>query len=325
MSSCLERIIGIKAPCADAETPLSNMYLTDYPGISLQSASNIADEKTLTGYNYLVDLRRRAMQRMSNDILAYINREYRASSIITNSFQSGEFRSPYTKVSAGTTGQRRGIVVANRKTWCRFYKMVVNAVRIYSNYTGDIQLKLTDVYAGVSYPVTVSLEAGVNMEYVFNQKIQGTEVQITIPSDVEVYSIKPECGCGGKPKNDYLEFNGLNNGTVNTSEGYGIQADISVVCDFSSLICDMATSGIIGQAAFELCGAMFYDEATKNNRLNYLTIYKAEELKDQAKAGFINYTGYMNDLFSGLRNFLVNNDGNCGCIDCGSIQVLQNI
>lgn len=325
MSTCLENIIGIKAPCADAVLPISGYYITDYPGITLQSASNTADEKTLTGYNYLVDLRRRAMLRLNNDILSYINREYKVNTFISDSYKSGELILPFSTNIVGSSSQRRGTVISTRKTWCRFQKMVVNRVRIYSNYTGDTVLKISDVSAGVSYSIPIELEAGVGNEFVINKPITGREVQITLPSDIEVYKVKPECGCGGKPKNEFLEFSGLNNGVVNTSEAYGIEVDMTLKCDLSTLVCDMAHDGIIGQCAYELCGAMFYDEITKNNRLNYLTIYKSEEIKLQAQAGFEAYTNYMNSALLGMRNYLVNSDGNCGCIDCSGVKILSNV
>lgn len=325
MASCLENIIGIKAPCADEVTPLSAYYITDYPGITLQSAANTADEKTLTGYNYLVDLRRRAMLRLNNDILSNINKEYRVNTFITDSYKSGELKLPFVSNASGNAAQRRGTVISTRKTWCRFQKMIINRIRIYSNYSGDTTLKISDVSAGLSYNIPVTLEAGVGNEFVINKLMQGREVQITLPSDIEVYQVKPECGCGGKPKNEYLEFNGLNNGVINTSEAYGIEVDMTLKCDLSTLVCDMATDGIIGQAAYELCGAMFYDEMTKTNRLNYLTIYKGEEIKAQAQAGFMAYTDYMNAALMGLKNFLVNNDGNCGCVDCSGVQINSNV
>lgn len=325
MSSCLENIIGIKAPCATDTDSISGYNITDYPGITIQSASNVVDEKMKTGYAYLVDLRRRAMMRLNNDVLAYINREYRVNTFITDSYKSGELNASFAKVAAGTSGQRRGTVISTRKTWCRFQKMIINRIRIYSNYTGDTTLKIADVTAGLTYNVPVTLEAGVGNEFVINKAIQGREVQITLPSDIEVYAVKPECGCGGKPKNEFLEFNGLNNGIVNVSESYGIEVDMTLKCDLSTIVCDLAHDGIIGQAAYELCGAMFYDEMTKTNRLSYLTIYKAEEIKSQASAGFEAYRDYMNSALMGMRNYLVNNDGNCGCVDCSGVQIKSNV
>lgn len=323
--ACLDNIIGIRSSCGTDEAPLSGYYLTDYPGISISSAAQVADEKTKTGHAYLVDLRRRAMLRLQNDIIGYINRNYRVESFVGNAYQSGEYKTPLTQISAGTAGQTRGIVIGKLKTWCRFHKMVINRVRIYSAETKDVQLNIADVYAGVTYTPTVSLEEGIINEFEMNKIIQGNEVHITIPSDTAVYSNKPDCGCGGRARNEYLVFNGINNSTVVATEGYGIEVDITLKCDFSALTCDMAADSMIGQAAYELCGAMFYDEMTKNNRINYLTIYNSDQIKEQAASGFAAYTGQIENVFAGLARYLVQTDGNCGCIDCGGVTKRTNI
>ena len=323
--SCLENIIGIKAPCSPDTSPLSGMYITDYPGITLQSAANTADEKTTNGYNYLVDLRRRAMQRLNNDVLSYVNREFRSNSFISNSHRSGEYRVPYSIIAAGTSGQQRGVVISSLKTWCRFYKMVVNKVRIYSNYDGDVTLSIADVTGGVTYSPTVTLEAGVIKEFVLNKTISGTEVQITIPSEIPVYSNKPECGCGGRAKSEYMSFNGITNSVVTSTEAYGIEVDVTLKCDMSMLVCDLATDNIIGQAAYELSGAMFYDEMVKNNRLNYLTIYKGEQLLQQSQQGFEMYAKYLESAMMGMKSYLIRNDGNCKCVECSGVQIQSNV
>jgi hypothetical protein len=320
---CLEKVIGIQSNCEDEDAPLSGQYITDYPGISLQSASNIADEKTKNGRAFLTDLRRRAANRLQNDVLAFINREYRASSIINNSYQSGEFRQPFTTIAAGNSAQRRGVVIASQKPNCRFLKIVINRIRIFSNTTGTFQLKVSDVYAGTVYTPSVELTAGTIQEFEINKQMRGSEIQITLPSNVSTYSIKPGCKCAGRPNN--LVFNGLSNGVTNTTESYGIEVDVSVKCDLSSIVCDLANDGLIGQVLFELCGAMFYDEMTKTSRMNYLTIYNKEEIKTQASAGFAAYSGYMNDLMAGMKKYLISSDGNCGCVECSGIQINSNI
>jgi hypothetical protein len=323
--NCLENIIGIKAQCDGADTEsLSGYFITDYPGITIQSASNYNDETTITGFNYLVDLRRRAMLRLNNDIQAFIASNYRVNTIPSNLWSTGNYGT--TTISAGTSGQRRGLVIYKQNPKCRFKKIVITKVRVYSNYTGDVTLKIADT-SGVTYNPIVSLVAGEISEFDLNLTIEGNEVQITLPSDISVYTNTPSCGvgCSGTLKNDCVRVNGLNNSTTNTTEAYGIDVSTICKCDLSTLICDMATTNLIGQSAYELCGAMFYDEMIKNHRLNYLTIYKGDELAQQAQAGFATYNGYLTNAMNGMRSFLVNNDGGCKCVDCSGVQLKTNV
>jgi len=322
MANCFENIIGIKAQCDGADTTsLSGYFITDYPGITIQTASQYNDEKTITGYNYIVDLRRRAMLRLNNDLQAFIATNYRVNYIPSNLWSSGEFQT--TTISAGTTGERRGIVAYKQKTKCRFQKLEISRVRIYSNYTGSTTLKIADTF-GIEYNPTINLVAGQISEYQLNITIKGDEVQVTLPSDISVYKNIPSCGCGNK-KSECVKVAGINNGAANTTEAYGIELDIICKCDLTDLLCDMATNSLIGQAAYELCGAMFYDEMVKNNRLNYMTIYKGEQLQQQAQAGFSAYNNYMTNALNGMRNFLVQNDGGCQCIDCSGVQKKSNV
>mgnify|MGYP000638529212 CR=1 FL=1 len=324
---CLDKIIGIKKPCeneSQSETSLSNYYITDYPGINFQSAANTTDEKNVNGYKYLVDLRRRAMMRMQNDIIAYINQTYKVNTIASNLWRSGEYLTDV--ISAGAEGQSRGIVIYKQNLKCRLKKITIPRIRIYSAQTIDTTLTIKDV-AGKVYSVAVSLVADVINTFEVNLKVQGDEVQITLPSDIAVYSNKPNCGvgCANSLKSDCVKTNGLNNGVTNTTQAYGIDVEIICECDLSTIMCDIATNNLIGQAAYELCGAMFYDEMAKTNRLNYLTIYKGEEIAQQAQAGFAAYRNYLQNMFLGLRNFLVNMDGGCKCVDCSGVKVKINI
>jgi hypothetical protein len=326
--SCLSNIIGVKEPCSNTlPTTLSGYYITDYPGISLQSASNVADEKTITGYEYLKDLVRRAMMRLNNDLLSYINNEYIVNTVKKSIWKSGNYNQPLSTIASGSASEQRGLYFQKKHIMCDLYKLFIPRVRILANYTGDSVLTINDVNAGIAYPIPIALVAGIEQEYEIELAIRGDEVRVTLPSNISVYSNKPMCGigCGNTAISDAVIVYGINNGTIDKLEAYGIEVDILVKCDLSRLVCDMASDNMIGQAAYELAGAMFYDEMTKSNRMNYLTIFKGEELKQQASAGFESYRNYMANAFAGLRNYLVSKDGGCKCIDCGGVQIKSNV
>lgn len=323
--SCIENIVGVHGVCGGADTEsLSGYYITDYPGITIKNAANYNDEKTVTGYNYLLDVRRRAMMRLNSDVISYINANYRVNTIPQEAWHTGVYKN--TTLIAGTAGQKRGIVAYKQRPECKFYKIVLTKIRLKLNYTGSVVVTINDT-AGYSYSATTSVNAGVIKELVLNKTIEGNEVQILLPSDVSVYNTTVNCGvgCGGSPKNKCVRVNGVSNGSLNTSEGFGISADFLCQCDLTKVTCDLATNNLIGQAAYELCGAMFYDEALKNGRLNYMTIYAGEEIKQMAADAFSRYEQYLNNAFLGLKNYLTRNDGNCGCVDCAGVVIKSNV
>lgn len=326
--NCLNNIIGVKDPCSNSEpVSLSGYNITDYPGISLQTAANVADEKTLSGYEYLKDLVRRAMIRLNNDLIAYINSEYEVNTIKRSYWKTANFNTPYTIVPVGSASEQRGTYFEKKSPECQLYKLFIARIRIMSGYSGDTILTINDVNKGIAYPVPITLEAGTEQEFEIEVPIQGNEVRVTLPSNIPVYSNKPMCGagCGNTAISDAVLVYGIDNGSLNKLESFGIEVDILVKCDLSRLICDMAADKLIGQAAFELAGAMFYDEATKTSRMNYLTIYKGDQLAQQAAGGFESYRNYMDNAFKGLRNYIVQKDGGCRCVDCGGVQIRSNV
>lgn len=323
MASCIDNIIGVRGVCGQADTEsLSGYFISDYPGITIKSASQINDEKTITGYNYLLDIRRRAMMKLNNDVQSYINANYRVNSIPSSVWSSGEFKTNYL----ATSPNARGIVAYKQKPQCRFYTMVIQSIRILANYTGATTLTISDT-GGMVYTINVTLTAGVIKELIINKEIIGNEVQITLPGNIPVYSTGVNCGigCGGTMRNECVRINGLANGNLNTSEGYGILANILCKCDLSRITCDLATQSLLGQAAYELCGAMFYEEAISNNRISYMTIYQSDQLKAESDKAYARYEQYLTNMFAGLRNYLVQNDGNCKCVDCSGIVIKTSV
>lgn len=323
--SCIDNIVGMRSVCNQPETEsLSGYFFTDYPGITIKSASQFNDEKTITGYNYLLDVRQRAMKRLQSDILAFIATNYRVNSIPAENWNSGKYKTNVLPI--GSVGALRGIVAYKQRPQCRFYKIVLSKVRILLDNTGPVTLTINDT-GGYQYTTTVSVTAGVVKELILNKTIVGNEVQILIPSTNKPYSTGVNCGvgCGNTPTNTCVRVNGVSNGNLNTSEGFGISADFLCKCDLSEIVCDLATLGLIGQAAYELCGAMFYEEAIMNGRLNYLTIYKDEQLKEQRDVAYSRYQGYLENAMNGIRRYLIENDGNCKCVDCSGAVIKSSI
>lgn len=323
--SCLENIIGVHGVCGNADTEsLSGYFITDYPGITIKNASLNNDEKTITGYNYLLDLRKRAMMRLNSDIQAKIASDYRVNTIPAVNWNSGKFKD--NTLGAGVVGNTRGIVAYKQKPQCRFYKIVLGSVSLRLNFSGSVAITINDT-AGYSYTINTSVSGGIVKKINLNKVIEGNEVQILIPSNISVYSTSVNCGigCGGTPTNSCVRVNGVSNGNLNTSEGFGITAEFLCKCDLNQIACDLATQNLIGPAAYELCGAMFFEEAIMNQRLNYMTIYQGEQLKEQSDNAYSKYEQYLTNLFAGIRNYLVQNDGNCGCVDCSGVVIKTSV
>lgn len=326
MNECFSNILGIKPNC-DLDNyivPSSGLFISDYPGIGIKEASNLASGENGTGLDYLYSLRNKAMIRMQNDILRYVNKTFKINAIETMPWPTTkEVRT--TVIAADVGNPKRGIVLEKKNPKCRLQKIYISKISIAVPTTCVGDLTILDVTTGTSltYP-NLDLQGGFANEFLINKSFSGNELQIYLNGDIAVYSVNPQCNCGGISSSPCVNAMGMLNNTVTKTEGYGITAFVTCKCDFSDLLCDLSMDPILGQAAFELVGSMFYDERLKSTRFNWMTIYNQEEMKVQMEAGFALYGQYLSDSLEGLKTYIERAD-NCGCIDCKGYKLYNNI
>lgn len=327
MNDCYANIIGIRPNCEvdNGTEPTSGYYIQDYVGINIKSAANIADGEMLSGLEYLTDLRRRAMVRLQNDILRYINTEFKVNSI------QGEPWSTTKKVRGNSLGiltdnDKRGIVLEKKRKDCKLQSIFIHSVTInIANDESDATFYIADATNNqITTFSGLTLYENVDNEFVINRFFKGNEIQIYMLGDMNPISVDIHCNCGGESSSPCVNVKGMLNTTLTKSEGYGITASVSCRCNFESLLCDLKMDQVLGQAAFELIGGMFYDEMSRTSRFNWLTIYNKEEIIEQSQAAFKLYADYFMASMAGLRSY-IEAAGPCGCIDCGGMQVKYNI
>lgn len=325
--ACFENILGIKpnCDCGESGEPKSGYYISDYAGITLQGAANIADETYHSGIEFLKGIRDKAMRKMQNDLLAYINLNFKTNNMIGYEWCSGKKYNTNTISPAPTL--KRGILLEKKNAKCSLTKMFIQRIRVKTNFTGQTDLFVADL-GGVLTTYTIDLVAGAITEIEVELPVIGDEVKIYIDGSVEVYSNKIDCQCRGGSSSKCAKVKGFTESasiTLNTSEGYGIEADVICQCDYTNILCDLSMDAILGQAAYELAGAMYYEESLRTTRFNWMTIYNKEQIEQQVQVGFEAYKNYMENAMLGLRQFVVNADGGCGCIDCSKIERKANI
>lgn len=325
MNDCFENIVGIKPNCevGSGVEPVSGYYIQDYVGINIKSAANIADGDMLTGLQYLTDLRRRAFIRLQNDILRYINSTFKVNNISSVPWSTTKaVRS--SNIGAITESDKRGIVLEKKNTNCRLQSIFISKVIIHSASSNSTILKIANATTNEVTSFPIDLEANIDNEFIINRSFKGNEIQIYLPGNTEVKSVDPHCNCGGQSSSDCINVKGMFNTSLSKSEAYGITAEVQCKCDYSDLLCDLSMDQLLGQAAFELMGAMFYDERAKSTRFNWMTIYNTEEIKEQSQAGFAMYSQYFLSSMEGVKPY-IESAGPCGCIDCRGIKVKDNI
>lgn len=318
MPTCLDNIISI--PDCGEQISLSGFSITDLSGLSIKRTAKVADERYMSGINLMADKRRLAILKIRNDVIAFVaGNGYQANTV------KGVWQSRTKKIGgligAGEAGQYRGMVIYSRRSDCLLQKVYIPTVYVKTNVTGTLVLRVID--GNVIYAFPYDSIAGTTMAVDIDFTAEFREVKIMLPSDTQVYSLEPNCQCNNLPKSDCVESFGIDNNVMDKTEAYGIYADIQCKCDYTYLLCALAKQGLLGEAVLYLTGALIAEEAVSSDRLNFETLYGAEQWAVKAKEWEAVYIEKWNTLVQSLPKLLPTID-KCGCIECKT-QVKANV
>ncbi|HYD19944.1 MAG TPA: hypothetical protein VEB40_00610 [Flavipsychrobacter sp.] len=314
--SCLDNIVSIPDGCMETETSLSGFSITDLPGVTIKLGAAIADEKFVSGLNLLKDARRRAILQIRNDLLGYLHGNGYVTQSVQRTWSTLDRRDGSLK-AATSLGDYRGIVVKSQRRNCGLRKLHIPYTYIKANHTGSLVLRIED--GEHSYPFSFDSVAGSISKVAVNFTAESDEVYLLLPDVLDVYSVVPNCQCGGSttPKSDCAKVVGYYNGIETKSEGFGIWAEVQCKCEYSYLLCQLATEGLFGEVLLYKTGVNIMDERTKTDRLNYFTIYGTEEAEAIRQEWTELYNEKWNSLITSLPGLLPRLD-KCGCIECGN-------
>lgn len=314
--SCLDNIISIPTGCGDDTPSLSGFAITDLPGITIKQSANIASEKFVSGMNLLKDARRRAVLQVRNDLVTFLQTNGYVPSTTQSIWSTLDKRDGSIKL-ATSLGDFRGIVIKAQQKNCGIRKIHIPYVYVKADHTGVLVLRIED--GEKSYPFTFDSVSGSISKVAVNFTAEGDEIHILLPDVIDVYSVLPNCQCGGSttPKSNCAKVVGYYNGIETKGEGFGIWADVQCKCVYENLLCQLATDGLMGEIVLYKTGANIMDERVKTDRINYFTTYGLEAA-EKTKAEWENeYVTKWNTLIESLPRLLPRMD-KCGCIECGS-------
>jgi hypothetical protein len=315
-TNCLDNIISIPDGCSEPETSLSGFAITDLPGVSIKQSAAIADEKFVTGIDLLKDARRRAILQIRNDLVAFLQGNGYVPQLVQRIWSTLDRRDGTLK-PATNLGDHRGIVVKAQKKNCLLRKIHIPYVYVKADHTGSLVLRIED--GENSYPFAFESVAGSISKVAVNFTAETDEVYLLLPDTLDVYSVVPNCQCGGSttPKSDCAKVVGYYNGIETKSEGFGVWADVQCKCDYAYLLCQLATEGMMGEIVLYKTGINIMDERLKTDRLNHFTIYGREEAESIKAEWTRIYNEKWNTLITSLPALLPRMD-KCGCIECGN-------
>lgn len=249
--NCFENLISIRGLC---ETDNAKAYLDDY-GISLLTASAVADERYISGKKLIESKIKQAWRSVVKDITF---KGLQANKIL----QTTSYTVDETIALDEFTGFR-GIDLYLDNS-CELYAFYIGKIKLSVSKGGQTSIKIiADGIETIIYDGTISDDTTITIsvnDYVFSNNLQ----IVADNTNVKVNS--------GKLINDCCSRNYIIN---NNSENYGITADVQVRCDKTMYLCQY--SDLLVDAVVYKALALIWDEVNESNRLNNLLLLKKDD------------------------------------------------
>ncbi len=252
---CLKARFALPEICAPVAAGVNQLDAAMISQIDWRRLASTSDGlATATGVNEL----NAVFQLAAKHLYQIFGNEMRNRGLTKNAIADKEVDTGHRKatlVTAGTTGQMRGVrVFVTDSSYTQGWRRV--AVTKVAVWVGAAYpaLPVTFTYSdGTIETVTIAANIGQNLVPIPNGKILlGAEyVDIQLPSDTVVYSVEkyPKCGCPGVPSIPCASARTNDNGVIGDagakSECFGIVATIACTCDFEGLLCNIISSGVM--------------------------------------------------------------------------------
>lgn len=318
MLECYKNFIGIRALCEeDKVKPRSGLYIDNLPGVSIENAG-LVSQRNGEGEKLLLKCIHNACEDTIQDALNYSNGRSRLISTHdrTKIFMHNKFEK---KALSNLSGEHGLNIEFKKPSLFQLSNMEIKAV--YLKAADDVEnatLKL------VTEHETVSI-TGVNLVANKVVKIDNSEffpfisnafkLNILVDHDeADFYpAYIPTDGCvscgGGAAKTYFYD----SDTTLKVSGGYGVGADISLVCNLDSIKCYLTNE--LKRAILYRAGMNLALESKFSKRTNF---YRLSGTADDALAYFT--TEYENSLAAVIKSVISIIKGlDKNCFSCGSL------
>lgn len=287
-TSCLEKLIGIQTECETLNSE-SGYYIHNIAGINLQFGNNVADVEYTGGLAFLKEQRRFAASLLWDEFKKFAFPLMRQQTTLEHtefcSFKQGDF------MAAGTG--ERGVKFTKYNRGNKYGGIVIPSVKIYSNTTQLVTLKLKDGTLPVVSYANIQLTAGTITTVLLNYTATFEEVYIYFDQNgISVGNADCSSGCsscGSSPKSfsSYGTYIGYNGAVETSGTNFGIMPTVNIECDLNKILC--AYSDNLALPLLYKLGSVLYEKLKFSKRLNRYTLYDSKTVEQQV--------GYFDELY----------------------------
>jgi hypothetical protein len=311
-------IIGIRN-FVECSKPESFLWLNDYPGIDLKTASKITGDELVTGNKAMQECINNAVKFVHSDIMNFINAKFRFNNIVETRQTDENFGTDILPAA----NLERGRVL---KRWrSEFAK--IHLQEIYVKPTADcvVDFLVYDGGAVTTYP-NVTLKKNVKNTVVLNYVAVSEEIRVVFNQSVtgvysctELASRRYSCNlCGGRRGNTDFVLRGWN-GSKEDEKCYGIEVLAFIRCYEEDVFCSLLRNlhlPIYYRSVIE-----FMNMRIHSNRVNNVVTFGEEKAREIKKEAEELYNSKMKFVINNSKAFLQSTKGDC--LTCSSSQYVQ--
>lgn len=296
-------IIGIR----DYEVcnkPESNLFLNDYPGITLKSAANIVGEQDCSGLELLRTITKNAVRLVVNDFQNEISSAFDFNAII-------ETRQLYQfdNTTIPKAAKERGLVL---KRWrSEMAKIYIEDIIVKSKQSGVLNVKIIDGTKITNIEIDLIADKAITkrVDYV----AQSEEVSIVADdTNFDMYSgtifNNSNSSCCGSSSNTGLLVYGWN-GEKETNKYYGIGVNVSARCYEENIICKLLPRMYF--LIWYKCAALYFEECIATDRMSVVAIFKKDFAIEQLEVAETKYQEAWKSFVPTIKRFLNSTKGEC--------------
>jgi len=320
---CLDNYLGIDGTCGIA--PTSNAYITDLEGISLKTMASIESGKWLNAQNMLNQIMRIVGQEAQERI-----REILGDAIVEDSVETifaKSFCDEYWDQADGNPGiliEKRPTSLSNLFVSNFYFKSHVSVSGLVVTVTDGVESETHNITAEADEEVTVPI----NFETLQNSiRITYSSTDGVSDDGVSPYRgsisgrIIHSCSKCENTGTNYLMISGLDFSGNESSEYYGIKADVQLVCNTEKMVCLIARR--YPMIFKYMAGVKVAREWAYSDRMNFLALSS----KDDAKELALHFDQMQKQLWfdngSAISRLL--RSAEAKCFTCTGVQYSENL
>lgn len=308
--TCYQDFITVRQACTNV-TPTSGLYIEDLPGISIQSAAMIAEEKYANGVDLIHDKVIHAIQLLQTEVQKQMMLK---GMNIPPAPQAREFCSFSKTLVNATAPINRGVRLYQNNLNSPYSCLFINRIYVKSQTTATKTIRVEDKDGVLIQSYTVNLTANELYTIEANLCVFDTLTYIVM-DNTDVVTFKTSCTNGdcchwdhNKRASKFYSVTGWD-GTHCDRNSYGIGVDVGLRCDLSAMMCDVLP--YIQMAVLYKAGAEILKELLASRRLSIVTISNQEWAMETIPEWEMFVQNEMNTIMPTLLEQLKDNDTHC--------------